>query len=150
MPRSTILDKTFLNFSFHVLAQLFFTTSETKLDYYHQKVNLRVASWVTERVKSKDLRKCINFNKIPGMLILDSNHPAGQALTPTPENSRIFGSLTKLSSAKILHRLLICSVNAKFIVNGDTFWAFYTCFFYWKYNVTIIYWCLKKREIFQD
>ena len=29
-----------------------FTTSETKIDYYHQKVNARVASLVAERVKT--------------------------------------------------------------------------------------------------
>ena len=33
---------------FHFLAQFPFTTSETELDYYHQKVNARVA----ERLKT--------------------------------------------------------------------------------------------------
>ena len=33
---------------FHFLAQFFFTTSETELDYYHQKVSARVA----ERLKT--------------------------------------------------------------------------------------------------
>ena len=36
----------------HFLAQLLFTISETKLDYYHQKVNVRVASRVAERLKT--------------------------------------------------------------------------------------------------
>ena len=36
---------------FHVLAQFLFTASETKLDYYHQKVNVEVVSQVTERLK---------------------------------------------------------------------------------------------------
>ena len=36
----------------HSLTQLFFTTSETELDYYHQKVNVRVASRVVERLKT--------------------------------------------------------------------------------------------------
>ena len=33
---------------FHFLAQFVFTTSETEVDYYHQKVNVRVA----ERLKN--------------------------------------------------------------------------------------------------
>ena len=33
---------------FHLLAQYFFTTSETELDFYHQKVSARVA----ERLKT--------------------------------------------------------------------------------------------------
>ena len=36
---------------FHVLAQFLFTTSKTELDYYHQKVIVRVASQVVERLK---------------------------------------------------------------------------------------------------
>ena len=45
----------------HFLAQFFFTTSETELDYYHQKVSVRVASRVGERLKTEDLRKFIYF-----------------------------------------------------------------------------------------
>ena len=37
---------------FHFLAQFFFTSSETELDYYHQKVSVRVASRLAERVKT--------------------------------------------------------------------------------------------------
>ena len=33
-----VLDRRFVRF--HVLAQFLFSTSETDLDYYHQKVNL--------------------------------------------------------------------------------------------------------------
>ena len=35
---STILDKSICRL-FHFLIQFFFTTSETELDYYHQKMN---------------------------------------------------------------------------------------------------------------
>ena len=38
--------------TFHFLAQFVFTTSETEVDYYHQKVNIRVASQVIERLKT--------------------------------------------------------------------------------------------------
>ena len=38
----TILDKAFA--LFHVFAQFLFTTSEMQLDYYHQNVNVRIAS----------------------------------------------------------------------------------------------------------
>ena len=37
---------------FYFLAHLVFTTSEMKLDYYHQKVNVRVASQVAKRLKT--------------------------------------------------------------------------------------------------
>ena len=35
---------------FHVLAQFLFTTNETELDYYHQKVSVQVDSRVAERL----------------------------------------------------------------------------------------------------
>ena len=35
---------------FHILADLPFTTSEREQDYYHQNVNIRVVSWVEERL----------------------------------------------------------------------------------------------------
>ena len=37
---------------FHILRQIPFTTSERKLDYYHQKVNIRVASQVAKELKA--------------------------------------------------------------------------------------------------
>ena len=49
---------------FHVLVQFPFTTSETDLDYYQKKVNVRVASRVAERFKTEYLRKSGNFEKI--------------------------------------------------------------------------------------
>ena len=42
---------------FHFLAQLVFTTSEMELDYYHQKVNVRVASRIAEWLKTKEIRE---------------------------------------------------------------------------------------------
>ena len=56
---------------FHVLAQFLCTTSETEVDYYHQKVNVRAS----ERLK-KDLRKLGNFRKIREMLESDDPYPA--------------------------------------------------------------------------
>ena len=61
-----ILNKIFVEF-FHVLAQFPFTTSEMGLDHCHQKVNLRVASRVDERLKDLGSRLG-NFKKIPEML----------------------------------------------------------------------------------
>ena len=49
---STILGKIFGDFFFHVLPQLLFTTTETEVDYYHQKVSVQVASRVAERLKT--------------------------------------------------------------------------------------------------
>ena len=63
---------------FHFLAQLFFTTSETELDYYHQKESVRVASRVAEQLKTKDLRKLRILQKIPEMLGFDGEYPAVQ------------------------------------------------------------------------
>ena len=37
---------------FHILTQFPFTKGEAELDYYHQKVNIRVVSRVTERLKT--------------------------------------------------------------------------------------------------
>ena len=37
---------------FHFLAQLSFTTSETELDYYNQKVSVRVVSLISEQLKT--------------------------------------------------------------------------------------------------
>ena len=49
--QQSILDKTFVRL-FRDLVQFLFTTRETELDYYHQKVNVRVASRVAERLKT--------------------------------------------------------------------------------------------------
>ena len=63
---------------FQFLEQFFFTTSETGLDYYHQKVSVRVASRVAERLNTQDLRKLGNFKKIPEKLGFDGEYPAFQ------------------------------------------------------------------------
>ena len=59
-----------------------FTTSETQLVYYHQKVisasysaPVRVTSQTTKRFKTEDLRKLGNFKKIPEMLGFDCEYP---------------------------------------------------------------------------
>ena len=63
---------------FHFLVQVFFTTSETELDYYHQKVSVRVASRIAERLKTQDLRKLGNLRKIPEILGIDGEYPTVQ------------------------------------------------------------------------
>ena len=62
----------------HFLVQVFFTTSETELDYYHQKVSVRVASRIAERLKTQDLRKLGNLKKIPEILGIDGEYPTVQ------------------------------------------------------------------------
>ena len=59
---------------FDFLAKFVFTTSETELDYYHQKVSARVV----ERLKTQDLKKLGNFQKIPEMLVFNGKYPAVQ------------------------------------------------------------------------
>ena len=60
----------------HFLAQFVLITSETELNYYHQKVNVRVASRVVERIKTEGLGKLGNFKKIPEMHGFDGEYPA--------------------------------------------------------------------------
>ena len=47
-----------------------------ELDYYHQKVNVRVASGVAKRLKTYDLSKIGNLKKILEMLGFDVEYPA--------------------------------------------------------------------------
>ena len=61
--------------TFHFLAQFVFTTSETEPHYYHQKVNIRVASRVAKWLKTYNLRKLRKFKKIPEILGLDGEYP---------------------------------------------------------------------------
>ena len=79
MKNTLILEKTFLEFSY--LAQVLFTTTETELDYYHQKVNVPVTSRVAKRLKTNDLIKLIDFKKVPKMLGSDGEYPAGHPKT---------------------------------------------------------------------
>ena len=60
---SAMLGKIFVDF-FNFLAQFIFTTSGKELDYYHQKVNVRVASQVFKRLKtgSQEIRKFYKAN----------------------------------------------------------------------------------------
>ena len=55
---------------FHFLAQFVFSTIETELNYYHQKVNVKVASRVAERLKLG------SFKKIPEMFEVNGQFPA--------------------------------------------------------------------------
>ena len=61
---------------FHFLVQFFFTTSETEIDYYYQKVHVQVALRVVKRLKTYDFRKLGNFKKISETLGFDGKYPA--------------------------------------------------------------------------
>ena len=50
-----------------------FTTGETELDYFHQKLSVGVHSRATEGLTTQDLRKLRNWQKIPEMLGFDSD-----------------------------------------------------------------------------
>ena len=63
------------------LAQFLFTKSETKLDYYHQKMKLRVVSQVAKQRKTQNHRKLGNFKKTSEMLGFDSEYPPGHPKT---------------------------------------------------------------------
>ena len=50
-----------------------------ELDYYHQKVNVRVASQVAKRLKTYDLKKLGNFKKLHEMRGFDGEYPPGHS-----------------------------------------------------------------------
>ena len=96
---SRILDK--------ILAQFVFTASETELDYYHQKKNIRVASRVPERLKTYNLRKLGDLKRIPEMLGFDGQYSAAHPkvsrwcfLVETRRKSAVKNSIKK----PILHK----------------------------------------------
>lgn len=47
-----------------------------ELDYYHQRVNVQVISQVAESFKTEDIRKLVNFKKIPKKLEIKAKYPA--------------------------------------------------------------------------
>ena len=61
---------------YHVLSEPAFAKSETELDYYHQRVNVQVTSQVAESFKTEDIRKLVNFKKIPKKLEIKAKYPA--------------------------------------------------------------------------
>ena len=63
---------------FHVLTQFPFTAIEAKLDYHHQKVNVRVSWLVTKQLKTEDFRKLENFKKIAEKPRTDDKSLAGR------------------------------------------------------------------------
>ena len=83
---------------FCFLAQLFCTISKTKLNYYHEKVNVQVPSQVPERITTKDLRK---FQENPWnpwiWLQVPSHPPKSQILT-------FFGKNLQKIICKTFHR----------------------------------------------
>ena len=64
---------------FNFLAQFVFTTSETEVDYYHQKVNVRFASRVAERLKilgNKEIsRKSLKYFNLMASTQLSTQKP---------------------------------------------------------------------------
>ena len=62
---------------FYDFLQFLFTKSETKLHYYHGKVNVRGASQVSQQHKTQNVRKLGSFQKITGILKYDGEYTAG-------------------------------------------------------------------------
>ena len=66
---------------FHLLEQLPFTTSETELDYYQQRVNVRVASQVGKWLKAVNLRRILGnlgiLRKISKIIDIQCDFPVG-------------------------------------------------------------------------
>ena len=85
--------------TFPVLAQFLFNTSETELDYYHQKVNVRVTSRPDERLKIDDFRKIENFKNNPWnarvYIEYPSCNPKGNDVPQNPKKSAVKNSIEK-------------------------------------------------------
>ena len=84
----------------HILVQYLFTSSEKGLDHYHQKLNIRVASWVAERLKIYVFRKLGNFKGIPKMLEFDGN-----LLTRLPERKTSTVVLQNWRKSSVKHSI---------------------------------------------
>ena len=97
---SAILEKNICRL-FHVSAQFLFTTSEMKLDYYQQKVNVRVVSRVVESPEQQILG---NFEKIPEMLgMMASTQP-----TIHKPNFDIRAKISRKIICQSLHSKICC------------------------------------------
>ena len=60
----------------HVSAQFCFTKSESELDYYHQKVNVRVVSGVVGRLRPRVLGNWIPKKALKNLELMASPQPA--------------------------------------------------------------------------
>ena len=93
---------------FYFLAQCPFTTSKTELVYYHHRMNVSVASWVAEGLKTEDFSKLGNFNKIPEILGFDGKNPA---VHPKAKFWRFFVKNRKKSAVKEFTEQLFCLIS---------------------------------------
>ena len=73
------------------------TTSEKELDYYHEHVNARFVSRIAEWLKTEDLRKVENSEKIPEMIKFNREYPA---VDPGAEFWKFSGKNSKKSAVK--------------------------------------------------
>ena len=60
---------------FYFLTKFSFTTNKTEIDYYHQRVNIPIASQVAERLKTLDCKKAGNFKKTLEILGIKGKDP---------------------------------------------------------------------------
>ena len=67
---------------YHISAQFPFTASKRETDFYHQKVNVQVSSYVAEGLTTWGLIKLGNFKEILEMLAID-----GQVLFDHPKEN---------------------------------------------------------------
>ena len=94
---------------FHVLAQFLFTISETEQNYYHQKVNVRVA----KRLKTYNLRELGNFKIIFKILEFNGEYPPDHLKA---KFSRFSVKITK-HSCKTFHRKTCFPQFHEFVYN---------------------------------
>ena len=81
----------------HVLAQFLFSRSETELNYYYQKVNLRVVSRVAEQLRLWILE---NFKKMSEMLRI-----GGKVFSRQPKNQILTFVLRKPKTLAVKHSI---------------------------------------------
>ena len=60
--------------------KFYYTIKDTKLDFYQQKVNVRVASQFVKSLKTLAIRILGNFKKTPEMLGIEDEHPTNHKI----------------------------------------------------------------------
>ena len=95
----------------HVLGQFFFTSSEKKVDYYHQKVNVQVVSRVAERITTRVFRNQEVLRKFSKFLNLIAS---GQPVTKWQTSTFGLRNSRKISCKK-LHSKIFFTQFPEFI-----------------------------------
>ena len=98
---------------FHLLPQLNFTTRETVVSYYHQKLNVGVSPLISKQFKTQDLRKLDKFRKFWENHKICCKHSLGPSQSSSSNRT---GKLIQISY-QTFHRKLHFTQFGKFVSN---------------------------------